>query len=300
MEQVLDPKWFLTPKEIVAYLSNKKENIYDVYGRDISAQVDTINGVETLRLFYYHEHNMMLLLTPKGDGVWLLECWVSGLDLTDNAMVTLSLLARGQSYPSNYSLTIDPKDDQLPGTQEEDDFEDTIFAIVNNFKIREEDKLFYSRIKNITLDSRGGYLPYQAWGNWFGYSFYFRYRGGYAQLRVGTEEEDLVFEHHWNSGSEYGHYLDGSLTFNEFFQLFIKLGKILEPSSWHYTFPHKDASNKKTIFGIWADSYEEALEEKRKRDPENEYSDIPVAYDNRIYPEVHPDFVGSIENEVKK
>jgi hypothetical protein len=85
------------------------------------------------------------------------------------------------------------------------------------------------------LDNYGGVLPFQATGTWFGYAFYFRYRGGHASLSIGESEETVVRAPLWKARIPYGDTLGGVLDFHEFLELFATLVPLLEAENENTT-----------------------------------------------------------------
>ena len=95
------------------------------------------------------------------------------------------------------------------------------------------------RIPTLELTNAGGAVPFQAEGQWDGYDFYFRYRGGTATLKIGTPE-DVIGEPLWSASMEYGRYLDGTLDTEEFIYLFCTLARNLNKASYRYRFYDKN------------------------------------------------------------
>lgn len=89
-----------------------------------------------------------------------------------------------------------------------------------------------ARIPGLLITSAGGACPFQVEGTLHGLDFYFRYRHGYADLRVGD-----AFRHHlYQSGTAFGDEWAGVLSHEEFADLMAQLVPELAPASFCYEF----------------------------------------------------------------
>lgn len=96
------------------------------------------------------------------------------------------------------------------------------------------------RIPGLLVHSAGGMLPFQSEGTLHGFPYYFRYRHGYAQLRVMdpnvNEDEATLFEHLYSAGMDYGDEYGGILDRDEFCTLMITLVPQLERGAFLWEF----------------------------------------------------------------
>ena len=166
------------------------------------------------------------------------------------------------------------------------------------------------RIPSLSLESAGGVCPFQADGTLDGYQFYFRYRNGSMTLRVGSNDGDLFFKPMYSASMEYGDEYGGSLSSEQFEEVFTTLVKELKKSDifWEFagTFTQDYLRNKAgdpSKMGAWGRTAEEAWKALNERVSEDitaeqwqEYLRVyglrfePITVDDRTFPETDPDF----------
>lgn len=78
-------------------------------------------------------------------------------------------------------------------------------------------------IPGLDVETAGGACPFQAEGTWNGHPFYFRYRGGFAALRVGGQ--DVIIDPRWVASMDYGDPMAGFLDMAEFTYLMCVLAE---------------------------------------------------------------------------
>lgn len=118
-----------------------------------------------------------------------------------------------------------------------------------------------ARIPGLLVHSAGGMVPFQSEGTLHGFPYYFRYRHGYAQLRVMdpavNEDEATLFEHLYSTGMEYGDKYDGALDRDEFCHLMLTLVPQLERGPYQWSFAGvrvdvvDDANPRPATFTTW-------------------------------------------------
>lgn len=179
-------------------------------------------------------------------------------------------------------------------------------------------KFLQDAIPGIRVHSLGGIAPFQADGVWGPYEWYYRERGGGADLRLApiatfpSAQESL-----YGSGAEVKEFAGSE----GWISRFLKLWERLEHSPYLYEFPAREVHLRKTDEGIaplitgesttqagWGHTAEEAwlnaaayapyfedhlgwtreLQEERRE--LMEISTTPLNSDERVYPEIDPDF----------
>ena len=148
----------------------------------------------------------------------------------------------------------------------------------------------YTRIPkpHLQINDYGGVVPFQAYGTWYGYAFYFRYRGGHASLRVGDTEDTVISQPLWEADVYYGDELQGALDRDEFITLFCDLGSNLKRANFSYRFRYTgtpDGTSPAYVFRT-AESPAEAAAQV-----DNTYALEPPYEDPRIFPEHTPAFL---------
>lgn len=109
----------------------------------------------------------------------------------------------------------------------------TIVNVHNDNRRRAVLDDLYRFIPGFSLEYYGGSCPVQAEGSLNGLRFYFRYRGGFASLKVGV---DAIGEPMYSASKEYGDELQGWATDGEFLDLFKELYLNLERSPFLWQF----------------------------------------------------------------
>jgi hypothetical protein len=167
------------------------------------------------------------------------------------------------------------------------------------------------RVPSLKLTRAGGWAPFQAEGTLDGYPFYFRYRSGYASLKVGTPGvEDHVFAYPmYIAVREIGGMYDSNLSPEAFQENFIgMLGELKKaPILWEFEGIHaSDGRHHKagepSKLSSWGDAAEDAWNNiNLSGDDEDSgerleflkqfgLSDQTTTVDPRIFPETPPDF----------
>lgn len=153
---------------------------------------------------------------------------------------------------------------------------------------------------DITLDWAGGALPFQAFGTWMEYPFYFRYRGGWASLDIGMPGGDPLDPTLWSAGVHYGEALSGWLDFSEFVLLLTYLSQRLEVAQYPFHFRvtsipgEPDAADSVQVgdtITLWGRTAQDAYESlSRTRWHAWGVERTPVNRDVRLFPDVAPTF----------
>lgn len=165
----------------------------------------------------------------------------------------------------------------------------------------------------LSIDWAGGACPFQAEGTLHGLPFYFRFRGGYAQLRV-ENGDDNWYQPLYSAGAEHGHPLDGWLDGPEFVELMTRLIGELERAPIYWEFPGiqpddigRVKAGEPTTYGAWAHTPEQAWE--RMHEPSvyllrhgldkarqaemvaaRQMVNQTVTVDTRVFPDPEPQF----------
>lgn len=152
---------------------------------------------------------------------------------------------------------------------------------------------------DVILEWAGGAVPFQGFGTWLGYPFYFRYRGGWASLDIGMPGGDPLDPTLWSAGVDYGENLSGWLDFSEFVLLLAYLSQRLEKASFPFQFrvisrepdagDNTEVGDTITLWGTTAHEAYESLARTRWRSWEVEGT--PVNRDVRVFPGTAPAFV---------
>lgn len=249
----------------------------------------------------------ILRAKPNAHGVWTVKVWLSGFtcESWDQKNLVLAVAEAGTPH-----LVAEAMGDYIVDSDEA--FQKVNHAISNiaiNAAHHRDTKEIYARVPGLHIESSGGSCPFQADGTWGdGYTWYFRYRHGYAQLRVGwnesSDEEDqyrYMVNPHWTAGYRYSEEDDGTLTMPEFTNLFCLLASQLESEPYAYEFARlTNDSNEKhprpAIIRSW-DARQARLELDAKPYPYDsprlkdvEYAREPITEDLRIYPWPAPKF----------
>lgn len=178
-----------------------------------------------------------------GEDTWNVQLWdilkkpYPSLDGNEESLklVTAVLFADDPSLQPDYctTTTIDISQIQMTGTPA-----DLMFYALDakEHEISREYKYqnLIALAPELVITNAGGACPFQMEGTLNGHDFYFRYRGGYASLKIGLT--DAIGEPYWSAGTEYGHYLDGDLNQDEVAYLFCLLATQLDKTPYRYIF----------------------------------------------------------------
>jgi hypothetical protein len=263
----------------------------DITGWDYEPQETPLGiGIHLVNLAW----GASALALPSETSVWSIDIWLTeDEDDIDSAPLVLAAAELGQPYRrvtmgSGFALQKTSRKDA--GYAVLSAIREAIYGARNDAQRTD----IYARIPRLSIDSMGGMVPFQAFGQWDNYDFYFRYRHGYAQLNLGhmdDEDNNLVTSGTlWDAGEAYGDEYDGCLTLAEFISLFCSLFAKLEPSPFRYEFDTVDGTGYPK--GVWAYSVEEAQDLLAKHVTDREkYQSHPKNLDDRVYPSVSPDFL---------
>jgi hypothetical protein len=171
-----------------------------------------------------------------------------------------------------------------------------------------------SRIPGLSVEVAQGAIPFQSEGTLAGLPYYFKYKSGYARLRVGG---DLSAAPLYEADQEYGHPLDGALDDDEFAHLFPRLVRGLRraPRLWEFTgvvvhaTPRGPAVGTPTTYGAWGETPEEAFAAMHQYPQDSAYTKhvtpkehqaalmardmnpSTITVDERVWPDPQPRFV---------
>ena len=244
---------------------------------------------------------------PDQHGVWTIKVWLAGFNCVEFDERNLALAVAEVRDPH---LTAQAVGDYLVDSDEA--YQKVSHAISNvaiNAAHHRDTEEIYARVPGLHIESSGGSCPFQADGTWGeGYGWYFRYRHGYAQLRVGWEESNeeeyqygYMVNPHWTAGYEYSQEDDGVLTMPEFTKLFCLLASQLKSEPYAYEFAQinskdNDKHPMPAIIRSWS-AKQARLELDARPYPynsaryeETEWAREPVSEDPRVYPWPAPKF----------
>jgi len=84
------------------------------------------------------------------------------------------------------------------------------------------------RFPSLSIQSYGGACPLQSEGEIFGMPYYFRFRHGHATLSLSYDDNKIYLEPTYRAGVSFGDDLLGTLSDEEFIEIFTKLASEIE------------------------------------------------------------------------
>lgn len=232
---------------------------------------------------------------PDKDGIWKVRGWLTGYNCSGWQNIEIADFVLLVAEVTEPSLCVEVSGDYLEDSDEAYyNVTSSIDNIMYNAAHNRDRKILYQRIPGLVLESAGGSSPYQSDGTWNEWSFYFRYRHGWASLVVGKdfggEGEDsvlnLIQNPYWSAGVEYPSEDDGDLTVEQFTNLFCELWKILESLPFKYEFRQLTQAEKD--ISAWVSGWDAKQAWSTIKDfsfyKDNKYELTPVTEDCRIYP----------------
>lgn len=230
--------WSIAVLRVAASL----EDVYDVarghYYQDLDDTSVTVTpNTETRTVTVINrDEGAFTIARPTADLTWQVDTWLTPRAFHDEDTMTLALAvleAQTGDTPAQYTDHIDP--DILDDSHPDHPYAGhervaRLISRVIGLHIEQRDKDQFAAIApGATLRSHGGVIPFQAYGTWHGYEFYFRYRGGHASLRIGQTSETVVGRPYWSASVQHGDPYDGYMEFHEFLETFATLAAQLAP-----------------------------------------------------------------------
>ena len=248
---------------------------------------------------------------PNQDGVWTVKLWLASVNSCGYEKLDQCNLALAVEENRKAHFIVEAVGDYYIDTEEGyQAVSSALHNIAFNATDRRDTEMIYARVPGLYIDGMGGSAPFQADGTWGeGFTWYFRYRHGYASLKVGWNESDdqdkqygYLINPHWVAGVKYSDdEYDGSLEVPEFTKLFCRLAKELKSEPFAYEFKQLNPDPKGIIpmpatIRAW-DAKKARLELDGKPYPYNsphfkdkEYAMEPLSEDIRVYPWPAPKF----------
>jgi hypothetical protein len=229
--------WSIAVLRVAAGLENQYEieqgHFYrDEDGEEVNVVPDTVSRSITISR---RDEGSYTIARPNNDLTWQVDTWLTARVTSDPATMTLALAVladRASETPPNYTDIIDPAIfDDINTSKPRSGHARVahlIFRVIDLHIQQHEKDQFAALAPGAALRSHGGAVPFQAYGTWHDYEFYFRYRGGLASLRIGTSSETVVGQPLWSAHEQYGPGLDGYMDFHEFLDVFARLAAHLE------------------------------------------------------------------------
>lgn len=244
----------------------------------------------------------LLRAKPNDAGAWVVRGWLSSYGCSGWQRTSATDLVLHVAEAMKPNLIVETSGDYLEDSNDGYwNVECALDKIMLNAAHNRDRKILYSRIPGLILEGGGGSNPYQADGTWNGYSFYFRFRHGWASLSIGREidqdgNEDnlnLIQNPYWFAGIQYESEDDGDLTVPQFTDLFCKLGKMLEIQPFKYEFRPINAGEKDP--SAWVEGWDAQEARATIKDysfyNDKEYELEPVTEDYRVYPWPMDEFI---------
>lgn len=157
-----------------------------------------------------------------------------------------------------------------------------IEAVIHDDRLRQEVPALHKVADGLFVVSADGVLPFQAYGSWHGYGWYFRYRHSYASLSIGPDAP--ISKPYWFAETIFGG--DGAtLDLPEFAYLFTYLAAKLTRAEYLFTFDNGVRAQR-----VQAPTVEEAWMRLSPITTEPEAPWSLTDDDTRIWPCPEPDF----------
>jgi hypothetical protein len=251
------------------------------------------------------EQGLAIHLYPRVyDGLLFVRAW--GLDQpvsTDADLVSLALMCRQTDNPL-LECTLGPDVLKTSSTAASVDsaIAQMLYDFLNLLRDARNEEFFSRHAPDAAIHYAGGVVPFQAFGEWRGCEFYFRYRGGWASLDVALPGDDPVDLPAWTAGVDYGETFDGALDFSEFTYIFCYLATRLQRATYPFRFavlsrPEQDTDDLVTCSdsitlhgGTPEDAYARLASSRWSTwsiDPQ------PMNADSRRFPAREPQFIPS-------
>jgi hypothetical protein len=308
------------------YIAITTKNALRIFGEDREKiAIIEKDGVKILQIISFLNKNISHIRKLDND-FWELSIWQSSPIRDDSSLLELSLLSLLTKNPTPDSVYIlDPlenrklyKDIKYPNLFEDRDISSDIgfneavrvSSLLYEAQAKSEKAYFESKFESGKFLKANGAMPFQGYGEILGYSFYFWYKRGVAELYLS----EYVGENPKTGVSAYSKPLyfsstkypkpngrDGELSFGEFTALFSILLKSLEKTGYDYKFKYIGHLEEEDPDGYYPEvntiralSVAEAQKLLANEPTASFYDRIPLNVDDRVFPEVPYDFASLV------